>query len=252
MRRGDGRDGAVDVGEVRLAYRTHGRTGDAPVVLLHGMASGRRTWDVLARELAGRGHLSYALDQRGHGGSSRTGRYPLASFRDDVLAFLDLLGLDRVDLVGHSLGAYVATLVARQAPERVRRLVLEECPLPPRDPADVLPDAKSTSLPWRELGAIVRHAAGLRRLLGFDRRMTTNVLAQLRAPDPDWWHALAATTAPTLVIRGGASTHRPSAAVDAMVAALPDARFASIPGAGHRVHSEHPAAFTRLVADFLD
>ncbi|WP_369679704.1 alpha/beta fold hydrolase [Streptomyces mirabilis] len=68
---------------------------------------GRSTWDEIAGCLADRWCL-YAPDLRGHGRNSRPGAYSVELMRDDVLGIMDVLGPDRVSLVGHSLGGVVA------------------------------------------------------------------------------------------------------------------------------------------------
>jgi pimeloyl-ACP methyl ester carboxylesterase len=68
---------------------------------------------------------TYALSLRGHGDSERpSSGYTIPDFAADVVAFMDLMGLAQVTLVGHSMGSLVAQQVALDAPERVMRLVL--------------------------------------------------------------------------------------------------------------------------------
>ena len=89
-----------------------------PVLLLHGLASSRRFWDLVVPGLAGLSVL--ALDQRGHGDSERPdGPYDGATVVADALTALDALGLSRVVVVGHSWGASTALRLAATAPERV-------------------------------------------------------------------------------------------------------------------------------------
>jgi len=89
-----------------------------PVLLLHGLASSRRFWDLVVPGLAGMPVL--ALDQRGHGDSERpTGPYDGPTVVADVVTALDAVGLSRVVVVGHSWGATTALRLAATAPERV-------------------------------------------------------------------------------------------------------------------------------------
>jgi putative intracellular protease/amidase len=120
----------VEVAGVTIRYRELGDPDAPTVVLLHGGSSSAATWDRLCIALAAAGRRTIAADLRGHGGSSRTHAYPLAGFRDDIVGLLDALALDRVALVGHSLGAHTASLIAQQQPGRISHLVLEEPPVP--------------------------------------------------------------------------------------------------------------------------
>ena len=86
-----------------------------PVLLLHGLASSRRFWDLVVPGLAG--HPVVALDQRGHGDSERPdGPYDGATVVADALTALDALGLSRAVVVGHSWGASTALRLAADVP----------------------------------------------------------------------------------------------------------------------------------------
>jgi pimeloyl-ACP methyl ester carboxylesterase len=93
-----------------------------PVLLLHGLASTRRIWDLVVPRLAGLPVL--ALDQRGHGDSDRPdGPYDGGTVVADALTALDAVGLSRVVVVGHSWGAWTALRLAAAAPSRVLAVV---------------------------------------------------------------------------------------------------------------------------------
>lgn len=98
-----------------------------PVLLLHGLASSRRFWDLVVPDLVGgrgAGRPVLALDQRGHGDSERPdGPYDGATVVADALTALDAVGLSRVVVVGHSWGASTALRLAATAPERVLAVV---------------------------------------------------------------------------------------------------------------------------------
>lgn len=109
--------------DVRLRATRWPGAGSVPVLLLHGLASSRRFWDLVVPRLIGpdgSGPPLVALDQRGHGDSDRpAGPYDGATVAADVLTALDALGLSRVVVVGHSWGASTALRLAATAPERV-------------------------------------------------------------------------------------------------------------------------------------
>ncbi|MFI8447109.1 alpha/beta fold hydrolase [Streptomyces erythrochromogenes] len=145
------------------AYRTAGPDDGHPLVLLTAPQDPAAGWAPVLDALA-RGRRVHAPDLDGPGGGDR----PAPLMRDDLVRFLDALGLDRVDLIGHSTGALVALLTARAAPHRVVRLVLadlppalpREPPAPPgrittptllvngaADPAGQVPDARTLAIP---------------------------------------------------------------------------------------------------------
>jgi len=113
----------LDTRDLRLHYRDWGGGGE-PLVLLHGLASNARIWDLTAPLLAG-GFRIVALDQRGHGLSDKPdGGYDFASISGDLAAFVQGLGLERPALVGHSWGANVALQFAADHPDGVSALAL--------------------------------------------------------------------------------------------------------------------------------
>ncbi|MEV4534632.1 alpha/beta hydrolase [Asanoa sp. NPDC049518] len=218
----------------RLSYRDSGGAG-SPVVLLHGGASSAATWDRFAAVLATAGRRTVAVDLPGHGASPRARSYPLTRFHDDVAHLLDLLGLDRVALVGHSLGAHTALLLAQSRPHQVSHLVLEELPVP------------GTSSGRRFLLPALAVLAARRR---FDPRAVVSAVRQLRSPDPAWWDRLGSVSASTLLVSGGPRSHVPPARLAEVARAIPAARLVTIP-VGHRVHSHDPAGFHAAVLPFL-
>ena len=106
----------------RVSYRRAGE-GSA-VVLLHGIGSNSLTWEPVASALAER-HDVIAPDFLGHGASAKPrGDYSLGAFASGVRDLLQLLGVERATIVGHSLGGGVAMQFAYQHPELCERLVL--------------------------------------------------------------------------------------------------------------------------------
>lgn len=89
-----------------------------PVVLVHGITESRRTWDPLVAPLIAAGYRVVAIDLRGHGDSSRTAPYDLATMAGDLGAVLAHEGLDDALLVGHSLGGAVVSAYAAGGPCR--------------------------------------------------------------------------------------------------------------------------------------
>src|SRR6476646_11545823 len=106
----------------RVSYLRAGE-GTA-VVLLHGIGSSSLTWEPVASALAER-HDVIAPDFLGHGASAKPrGDYSLGAFASGVRDLLQLLGIERATIVGHSLGGGVALQLAYQHPELCERLVL--------------------------------------------------------------------------------------------------------------------------------
>ncbi|WP_345344457.1 alpha/beta hydrolase [Rhodococcus olei] len=235
---------------VEIHYRDSGGADPVPVLLVHGMGGDGRTWDRFARALTTRGRRVVVVDLRGHGRSAHASSYLFGEFGDDILALCDHLGLDRVDLVGHSLGGHAVSLVAQSRPELVRRLVLEEAPIPLRAGEQMGTLVRRLPTPvelWHAVTSMVRSP---RAALAFDRSMTGPALDQFHTPHPDWWAALPSITASTLLISGGPRGMVDPARLDAALAAIPDSRTVTIE-VGHSVHRDRPRDFETTVARFL-
>lgn len=119
----------VDDG-VAIAYHRWGDPGhEPPVVLVHGFLShAKLNWQTtgVTRALLGAGRWAVGIDARGHGESDKpheTAAYGRQRMARDVVAVVDEIGAGTIDLVGYSMGALVAAVVAVDG-ERVRRLVL--------------------------------------------------------------------------------------------------------------------------------
>ncbi len=115
-------------GEVEIAFLDEG--AGEPIVLVHGFASTKEVnwvnpgW---VETLTGAGRRAIALDNRGHGASSKLyepSAYHSATMTEDVRALLDHLSIERADVMGYSMGARIAALLAVNHPERVRSVVL--------------------------------------------------------------------------------------------------------------------------------
>ncbi|WP_131738326.1 alpha/beta fold hydrolase [Actinomadura roseirufa] len=112
----------VQAGDVRTRYLRWGAQG-SPIVLVHGAAESADTWEAVAGRLAA-GHRVFALDLTGWGYSERRGPYDVVHQAEQLLGFLDAMGLDHVTLVGHSSGAGVIAEAALRAPSRAAGLVM--------------------------------------------------------------------------------------------------------------------------------
>lgn len=98
------------------------RPGDGlPVVFLHGMLSSSEVWSEVCSGLS---RPCVAFDLPGFGGSDLPARADVAAYAADVAAGIRALGLERLELVGHSFGGAVATAVAELVPDRVTSLLL--------------------------------------------------------------------------------------------------------------------------------
>ncbi|CRK61539.1 putative hydrolase [Alloactinosynnema sp. L-07] len=225
----------MDLGSVDRVLLPNGvrlncaRSGSgAPAVLLHGLGHDTTTWDPVPLPVH-----RHAFDLRGHGRSDRTPTYSLELMADDVIHALTLLGLDRPLVIGHSMGAVVASLVAAERPDLVGDLVLEEPrpPVPADPPAASMPNPEDETLPY-------------------DWRVVRDIRVQIDNPAPNRREALSAITARTLVIAGGPTSQIPQDALAEYAGMIKDSTLVTI-DAGHTPHRDASDEFLAVVTEWL-
>ncbi|MBA3891632.1 MAG: 2-succinyl-6-hydroxy-2,4-cyclohexadiene-1-carboxylate synthase, partial [Gemmatimonadaceae bacterium] len=235
------------------------------------------SWDTLRRVL-GPARRVVTIDLPGHGESSAPAdpaRCALPRFADDLIAVLDALQLDRVALLGYSLGGRAALRVALAHPDRLRALVLESGSAGIADPEERSARAHADSelaarveregveafiRRWERLSLWDTQASLSEAVLARQRAVrlantAAGLAASLRgagaAAEPDAAPRLRGLRVPTLLVAGGLDPKYAGIA-RAMATALPQARLEIVEDAGHAVHLERPERFASLVAGFLD
>jgi pimeloyl-ACP methyl ester carboxylesterase len=116
----------VEVGQYRLYYYAAGTRGQGdPIVLIHGFPTSSHLWSNLVSLLPA-GHRVVVPDLLGFGRSDIGERADLSinGHADRLLGLMDVLGITRCFLVGHHMGACIATSIAAIAPQRASQLAL--------------------------------------------------------------------------------------------------------------------------------
>jgi len=259
------------------------KVGSGPVlVLIHGILGSRRDWEQLVWLLE-RDFTVIAPDLLGHGDSAKPrGDYTLGGHAGRLRDLLELLGVRRATLVGHSLGGGVAMQFAWLFPERCERLVLVSSgglgrEISPILRAPTLPGAEWVlpliSAPWLlrrgellvgTLGRLgLRSGPDLQELwrgyvsLG-DAEVRRAFLATIRTvvdPGGQTVSALerlpALTDIPTLVVWGARDRLIPVAHGVAAQQAIPGSRLEVFENAGHSPHLSEPSRFAALLREFV-
>ncbi len=239
-----------------------------PLVLIHGLFGSYENLGVIARSLQDKFQI-INLDLRNHGRSphSEQMNYPLMAA--DVLETLDAQGLNQVSVLGHSMGGKVAMQLALQAPERVKKLILADISPVVNEPrhAGILRAMQQIDLTTlqdrreadQQLSATVTEL-GVRQFLLKNLVKEGNTFSwrlNLPALVANYPEILAAPQAkepylgPVLFIKGGDSDYLQPSHQDAIQQLFPHAKAKVIQGTGHWLHAEKPAAFSKIVADFL-
>ncbi len=243
-----------------IHYRVLGQ-GD-PVVLVHGWMVSGAVWDPVTDELVAAGKQLIIPDQRGTGASAKPERgYTLEAYAADLLALIDAAKLDRVALVGHSMGGQITQLAATSLGDRVERLVLvctvpaSGIPLP--DPlVELFRDSggdRAAQTQILQMACKQLDDAGLRALL----EIAASVSAECIAEAFDAWTAggfadrLGAITAKTYVLGTDDPFLPPEFLTQAVVEPIPNAEFVHLPGPGHYPQFESSAATAAKLRELL-
>lgn len=248
--------------DARLWFQDSGGHGPV-VVLLHGLAGHAGEWRPLARGL-GDGYRIIALDQRGHGHSTRRpADVSREAFVADAAALIREVSTTPVTLVGQSLGGHTAMLTAARHPDLVERLVMVEAGVGGDDPGDMEQVGawlRSWPVPFRSLDhakeffggdtiAAQAWAEGLEQCGdGLWPRFDIATMVDCLTPNHDaHWDDWAMLERPTLIIRGDGGFAPPAIQLDTMLGMLPAVRTELVADAGHDVHLDQPTACAKLM-----
>jgi pimeloyl-ACP methyl ester carboxylesterase len=258
-------------------------SGDGPALLfIHGLTSSQRNWAHLVNTL-NHDHRVLAPDLFGHGASAKPmGDYSLGAHAATMRDLLDLLGIDRVTLVGHSFGGGIAMQFCYLFPERVERLVLVASGGLGRDVSPLLRAATLPGAQW-VLPFITsswvrgRVEAAVRILTRTGWRASPEVTEVWRGftslADGDTRRAFLATTRgvidpggqtvsahdylpmaieiPTLVVWGTRDRMIPAWHATTAHEAIAGSQVKLFQGAGHFPHLDEPERFARVLSDFI-
>lgn len=114
----------VEIDGARFAYRQLGPNGGTPVIFLNHLGAVLDNWDPRVIDGIAASHPVITFDNRGIGASKGKTPHSVAAMARDAVAFIRALEFDQVDLLGFSLGGFVAQVIAQEEPQLVRKIVL--------------------------------------------------------------------------------------------------------------------------------
>ncbi len=240
------------------------------VLLLHGITGCGLYWSAQIDSLVTAGYRVFAPDGRGHGTSDRASDYETSSIAEDAAALITMLGLAKPTVIGHSMGGAQSLYLASEHPELVGRLILEDPAVWPQGGDDAYIAAMRD--PWKQ-GLIAWTGMTHADLVAFKRAEAPHwsgealdawAMAKLQN-DPEvlsWldeiktpvWQWLNKVTVPITVLycepeKGGVVS---AAFAQELVGYMPHLNAVCIPGVGHEMHHDNPAAFISAVWDAMN
>lgn len=277
------REDTLGLGGLSIHYATWG-TMTAPgrtVMLIHGLTATHRSWAEVGPQLAARGWYVVAPDLRGRGLSSKPARgYNVGVHASDLLALCDRLGIEKVTLIGHSLGAVIAMYAAALFPERVAKIVLVDAggKIPDDTAQAIAASVNRLGMPFPSLDAYLTAMSALpmitwnpfwEQYFRYDAEIQPDGTVVSRVPRAAINEETAAlyftksedlpsfVKAPTLIVRAALGTLGPDKGVvlpreeaERLVTVIPDARWVEIPDTNHYTVTLAPA-FMEAVTEFL-
>jgi pimeloyl-ACP methyl ester carboxylesterase len=114
----------VDVGGTKFAYRRLGTDTGVPVIFLNHLSAVLDNWDPRVVDGIAVQHPVVTFDNRGVGASEGSTPKTVAAMARDAIAFIRALGFEKVDLLGFSLGGFIAQVIAQEEPQLVRKIIL--------------------------------------------------------------------------------------------------------------------------------
>lgn len=253
---------------IRMAYMELGKEDGAPLVLVHGHSDSSRLWRSMVLDLQNDFHI-YAVDLRGFGQSDKPDQYvyTMAEHAGDVIAFMDVCGIEKAFLTGHSMGSMVAQNIAFSRPERIRGLALlssfarmHETPQQVKDNCNF----------YRELNIAGMSDVELQKLFVpdadklFDRTFLDGYLSTLKGVSEKglsagWFgmsmadnrNFLQFIEAPTLICWGSKDAIFTEVSQNELRECLPRAKYVIFQDKSHDIPSEIPEQAAREMRDFF-
>jgi pimeloyl-ACP methyl ester carboxylesterase len=226
------------------------------LVLVHGAGGSHLDWPAPLRRL--REANVYDLALPGHGRSKGMGRSSISAYRDFLLALLDALSLERVIVVGHSMGGAITLDFALHQPDRLAGMVLvgtgARLRVLPAILTGILSDFEAT------VDLVCDYAFGpsaSEQLKRLGRQRLSKTLPQVLYGDYaacdafDVMERLGEVRCPTLVIGGTADVLTPPKYSVYLRDHIPGAELVLVDAAGHMVMLEKPEVVTRAISKFI-
>ena len=241
----------------------HGKSKENPytdsIVLIHGAGGNYLTWALEIRRLSG--YNVYTLDLPGHGRSNDKGLQSIDAYAKATIAWMDVIKLNSVVFVGHSMGAAIALALAIHYPERTKGIILigggATLPVAP----ELLEDIANPATYPRAINQIIEWSFN-KDALPKMKETAKQSLAQTRPSvllndfiacnEFDVTNNLSTITAPALILCGTEDKMTPIRMSKFLASNIPNAEIKLINNAGHMVIVEKPQEVASAMKSFLE
>lgn len=251
---------------VPLHFKVYGETGPA-LVIVHGLFGSLDNWATLAKRFSSDFQV-FTVDQRNHGLSPHTDNFSIELLAEDLKSFLDARGLEKVNLIGHSLGGKTGMQLAINNPNRIGKLVVADIapkayPLHHQVILDALHSLDFGDLSSRKdaeilMGQRIQEPSTLQFLLKnltwkeegklawkFNLKSLTEHIQEVGMPQEG------ICTVETLFLRGDRSGYIREGDYQSIFQQFPFSEIHTLTNCGHWLHAEQPELFYQEVSRFL-
>lgn len=263
----------VTVGDVTYAYRRLGREGGVPLLALQHFTGTLDEWDPAVIDPLAEGRTVLLFENAGVGRSTGTTPNTIEGMAAHAIAFVDALGLVQVDILGFSLGGFIAQRIAEERPQLVRRLVLsgtapaggEGAGMARPELLAIFTNGQMSMADKLEKLFFPATADGQRAAAAFVERLAarsddrdvpaTSVVAMAQLQAMAGWEQAsprAPLPHPTLVTNGDNDIMIPTPNSFALARSLPNATLVVYPASGHGALYQYPATYVSHVREHLD
>ena len=241
-----------------------------PLLILHGFLGMSDNWKTIGLQFASDGFQVHLLDLRNHGRSFHSDEFSYELMVQDVYEYCLANNLEKINMIGHSMGGKTAMLFAVTYPERIEKLIIADIgpKFYPQHHQTILQGLNAVDFskkPSRsEVEEIMSHYItdfGTRQFLlkslywqepgqlafRFNLAVFNKKIEEIGKALPE----NAVFSKPTLFIRGGKSDYILNEDFDNLKKHFPDSTIETIPDAGHWLHAENPKMFCKIASSFL-
>jgi len=241
-----------------------------PLLILHGFLGMSDNWKTLGTQYAADGFQVHMIDLRNHGRSLHSEEFSYEIMVQDIFEYCQANNLEKINIIGHSMGGKVAMLLSTTHPELVDKLIVADIgpKFYPQHHQDILaglnavdfskkptrneveeimsqyiPDFGTRqflmkSLYWKEPGQLA---------FRFNLEVFNKKMDEIGVPLPQ----NAVFEKPTLFIRGGNSNYILDTDFENIKQHFPNFTVETIPNTGHWLHAENPTLFHQITSSFL-
>ncbi len=265
----------VDVGGTRYAYRSLGRPGGVPLVMVNRFRGTMDEWDPAFLDRIAAARHVIIFDNAGVARSGGEAPLRMKDWAGNTAAFIEALGFQQADVLGFSLGGLVAQELTLQRPDLVRRLVIVGSGAGYVEGANVRPEAiavatkpvnadedflylffkdtPSSQAAGRAHLARLRVRADAFQALVSERtwKAMLSAAGDLGTPETSLLNRVGAIRQPVLIANGDADAMIPTVQSFALSQAMQNARLVIYPDSGHAFMFQYPEAFGDEVVRFL-